>query len=296
MNQRQKTPHREVAQYDIRVAQNFHIGNRALSVSALHVRMRFVDDEGARSGLPRGAQYIRIGHAETAAAHGGVILHLPRHEHEGFPFREFWRQSGPESRIVWGQPLVLNQGAGGGGAGRRCTPPRGGGGGCAGARRGAAWCRDAGVVPDAFVGDGDSAGPDVLAWVASAVPERVALPCEKDMTDLEAAFALGEAVAAARGTIPAFTLLCATGGRVDHGLGVLGVARRHSGRPVALVGDGWRGWVLSPEGLPSVRVEGRGRTVSAVPLADGTCISERGLHWPLDHRWLDALDLSLIHI
>lgn len=158
------------------------------------------------------------------------------------------------------------------------------------ADRGAAWCRDAGVVPDAFGGDGDSAGPDVLAWVASAVPERVALPCEKDMTDLEAAFALGEAVAAARGTIPAFTLLCATGGRVDHGLGVLGVARRHSGRPVALVGDGWRGWVLSPEGLPSVRVEGRGRTVSAVPLADGTCISERGLHWPLDHRWLDALD------
>lgn len=158
------------------------------------------------------------------------------------------------------------------------------------ADRGAAWCRDAGVVPDAFVGDGDSAGAGVLEWVASVVPDRVTLPCEKDMTDLEAAFALGEAVAADRGTSPAFTLLCATGGRVDHALGALGVARRHSRHPLRLVGDGWRGWVLSPEGLRSVRVEGPGRTVSAVPLADGTCISERGLHWPLDHRRMDALD------
>ena len=115
MNQRQKSAHGEVAQYDIRVAQNVRIGNRALSVSAFHIRMRLVDDEGVRSGFPRGPQYIRIGHAEAAAAHGGVILHLPRHEHEGFPFREFWRQSGPESRIVFGQPLVQNQGAQGGG-------------------------------------------------------------------------------------------------------------------------------------------------------------------------------------
>ncbi|MEY8436411.1 thiamine diphosphokinase [Atopobiaceae bacterium 24-176] len=158
------------------------------------------------------------------------------------------------------------------------------------ADRGAAWCRDAGVVPDAFVGDGDSAGEKTLAWVAAHVPRREPLPCEKDMTDLSAAFALGESVAEARGLAPEFSLLCATGGRIDHALGVLGVVRRHSENPVHLFGDGWQAWTLSPAGEASVRVAGPDRTVSALPLADGTCISERGLHWPLDHRRLDTLD------
>lgn len=158
------------------------------------------------------------------------------------------------------------------------------------ADRGAVWCREAGVVPDAFVGDGDSADQETLAWVDACVGRRESLPCEKDMTDLAVAFSLGESVARARGLVPEFCLLCATGGRIDHALGVLGVARRHSANPLRLMGDGWRAWVLSPAGESSVRIAGPGRTVSAVPLADGTCISERGLHWPLDHRRMDALD------
>ena len=56
LDQRQKTPHREVAQYDIRVAQNFGIRNCALPVSSLHIRVRLVDDEDVRSGFPHGPQ------------------------------------------------------------------------------------------------------------------------------------------------------------------------------------------------------------------------------------------------
>ena len=86
-----------------------------MSVSALHIRVGLVDDEGVRPGFPRGPQYIQIGHAEAAATHGSVVLHLPRHKHDGFPFRQLRRQGGPETRIVFGQPLVQNQGAQGSG-------------------------------------------------------------------------------------------------------------------------------------------------------------------------------------
>lgn len=218
------------------------------------------------------------------------------------------------------------------------------------ADRGAVWCRLAGVAPDAFVGDGDSAGDDVLAWVRERVPERTVLPREKDVTDLEAAFLVGETAAAERGRIPAFMVTCALGGRLDHALAVMGVLRRHAEWPITVRGDGVSAFVLSEHGCTRVLSKGfataleaapaanvaesipgdaplgvsdapssvsaahdcescdsmvdplcvralafvvdfsAGETLSLIPLADGTVVSERGLHWPLDHRRLDALD------
>lgn len=150
--------------------------------------------------------------------------------------------------------------------------------------RGADACAIAGVLPDLFVGDGDTVGERGAVWVADAPAVR--LDPEKDDTDLS--FALDRVVAIC-GPAARVALLGALGGRLDHLLGVLGVCRTHVGLAIDLIDRTTKAQLISPEGRASVAVPGAGTSFSVIPLADDTVVSERGARWDLDHAHLDAL-------
>ena len=124
MDQGKQAAHRIAAQCGVRITSGFRFGDRTLAVAPLHIRVGLIDDEGVRPGFPHGPQQIQIGHAEAAAAHGGVVFHLPWHEDNLFSFRKLWRQSGAEAGIVFGQPIFQNQDAQSGGAFQQCGTVR----------------------------------------------------------------------------------------------------------------------------------------------------------------------------
>ncbi len=116
MDERQKPAHGKMPQYHVRMAQDLRVGNRAPPVSALHLRVRFVDDEGMGPGFPGSPEDVQIVHAEAAAAHRGVVLHLTGHEDDGLPGRKVRRPGGAVIRVVLGEAFVQYQIAQGGGA------------------------------------------------------------------------------------------------------------------------------------------------------------------------------------
>lgn len=201
-----------------------------------------------------------------------------------------------------------------------------------GVDRGADACRAAGVACDLFVGDADTISPEALAWVRRACPEGATFDTEKYATDLALAFlalrerlgiaragtaelrASGElaapgapgegdaAAAPAPGDAPALApvgVTCASGGRPDHLLGVFGTLAENADLSPVLAEDGFRCHVLSPAGSPSWRIgaEHAGATFSALAIAPGTCVSERGMTWELDRRALPVLsDLGVSNV
>ena len=157
------------------------------------------------------------------------------------------------------------------------------------ADKGYSWCRRAQVVPHLYVGDSDSIEPEDLEHLKASDVARVDLSSYKNMTDLEVAFCQGEAWAAEKGVTPHFVLLCALGGRLDHELGVLGTCRRHSRWPIDLVGAAQNVQLVAPGARDALVVGELGERLSVIPLADGTCLSEEGFEWTLDHHVMDAL-------
>ncbi len=159
------------------------------------------------------------------------------------------------------------------------------------ADRGAEALCAAGVVPDAFCGDFDSVGGSARAWAEGVARTRIAFPSQKYSTDLAIAIACARNEAARRREALELTLCCASGGRSDHALAVVGqLASAADARP-RLVEDGFECRVLSPTGRPSWELgpEAQGRTLSAIALSPGCVLSERGLRWELDHRALPLL-------
>lgn len=104
-----------------------------------------------------------------------------------------------------------------------------------GVDRGARWCRNADLLPDRFVGDGDSLGEHDRVWLQeNGVPESV-FPVAKDYTDLQ--LALFEAIAFFPGVPIVVTGI--GGGRFDHAFSALYSAlwsHRRGGR-VIVMGD-----------------------------------------------------------
>ncbi len=80
-----------------------------------------------------------------------------------------------------------------------------------------------GLVPDLFVGDGDSAAPELVAALDPARTRIASLPTHKDVSDLEAALDLLVALDE-KGDV---TVLAGLGGRLDHLLFNLLLAARH---------------------------------------------------------------------
>lgn len=143
----------------------------------------------------------------------------------------------------------------------------------------------AGLSCDVYVGDADTVSDEGRALVDDARDFEVERHNPyKDYTDL--ALALD----AIRRRWPGAELhtTCATGGRPDMALSVLGLLAGYDDAPVWIAEDEITARIL--HGGESWTIEGReGSTFSIIALASGTVVSEHGLEWELDHAPLGLL-------
>lgn len=95
----------------------------------------------------------------------------------------------------------------------------------------------AGVTPDVFCGDADTASEDSAQWARAHAKKDIRFPKDKYATDLSIAFDCAEHEARRRGVPLSLTLTCASGGRPDHFLGVIGQLAIHSKDEVYIVDD-----------------------------------------------------------
>ncbi|WP_455136952.1 thiamine diphosphokinase [Thermophilibacter sp.] len=160
------------------------------------------------------------------------------------------------------------------------------------ADRGADACRAAGVAPDVYCGDSDSASPEADAWARTAASTCIGFPSEKYATDLALALDCARHEASRRGEALRLTLTCATGGRPDHALAVLGQLARSGAAAARQVEDGFEMRVVSADADASWELgeAAVGRTFSAVAVAPGTRIDERGMRWELSDHPMGLLD------
>lgn len=135
-----------------------------------------------------------------------------------------------------------------------------------------------GLVPDLFVGDGDSAAPELLTALDHRRTHVVLLPEHKDVSDLEAAFdlliALGQ-----RGDM---VLLAGLGGRMDHLMFNLLLAARHVINFHSIVFEDGR-YTARPLADAQVLQLPPGTTVSFVPVTREIELTLVGFEYPLTH-------------
>ncbi len=165
------------------------------------------------------------------------------------------------------------------------------------ADRGAEVLHAAGVRPQVFCGDADSVSPEVAAWAHELAATDIRFPSEKYATDLALAVDCARHEAARRGARLQLTLTCATGGRPDHQLAVLGLLAEHADASPRVVEDGVEYWILSPQGASEWKIEQPEATFSAIALREGTVISERGSRWELLEQRMALLgDLGISNV
>lgn len=138
---------------------------------------------------------------------------------------------------------------------------------CIAADGGAVLALQAGIMPEAVIGDFDS----IPAEVQQQVPvDRLHRIDEQDSTDFEKALT--------RITAPVVIGVGFTGGRIDHQLGALHTLMVCADRPCVLLGPEELVFLAPPRmSLPTTGAE----VVSLFPLGVVTGRST-GLHWPLD--------------
>ena len=143
----------------------------------------------------------------------------------------------------------------------------------------------AGLSCDVYVGDADTVSDADRALVDAATDFEVERHNPyKDYTDL--ALSLN----AIRRRWPGAELVttCATGGRPDMALSVLGLLAGYTDAPVWIVEDEVTARILHAD--ESWTIEGHeDSTFSIVAIAPNTEVSEHGLEWELDHSPLGLL-------
>ena len=143
----------------------------------------------------------------------------------------------------------------------------------------------AGLGCDVYVGDADTVSDAGRALVDASTDFEVERhDSYKDYTDLALAL---ESV---RRRWPGAEVLatCATGGRPDMALSVLGLLAGYEGAPVWIAEDKVVARILHAG--ESWTIEGtEGKTFSIIAIAPGTVVSEHGLEWELDHSPLGLL-------
>lgn len=143
----------------------------------------------------------------------------------------------------------------------------------------------AGLGCDVYVGDADTVSDAGRALVDAATDFEVERHDPyKDYTDL--ALALDSVRRRWPGAEVVAT--CATGGRPDMALSVLGLLAGYDDAPVWIAEDKVVARILRAG--ESWTIEGtEGKTFSIVAIAPNTEVSERGLEWELDHSPLGLL-------
>lgn len=143
----------------------------------------------------------------------------------------------------------------------------------------------AGLSCDVYVGDADTVSDEGRALVDAAKDFEVERHNPyKDYTDL--ALALD----AIRRRWPAAELYttCATGGRPDMALSVLGLLAGYKDAPVWICEDETTARILHAGESWTIENAG-GKTFSIIAIAPNTEVSEQGLEWELDHSPLGLL-------
>lgn len=143
----------------------------------------------------------------------------------------------------------------------------------------------AGLSCDVYVGDADTVSDEGRALVDAAADFEVERHDPyKDYTDL--ALALDSVRRRWPGAEVVAT--CATGGRPDMALSVLGLLSGYTDAPVWIAEDETTARILHKD--ETWTIEGHeGSTFSIIAIAPNTEISEHGLEWELDHSPLALL-------
>lgn len=143
----------------------------------------------------------------------------------------------------------------------------------------------AGLNCDVYVGDADTVSDEGRALVDAAVDFEVERHDPyKDYTDLALAL---ESI---RRRWPGAEVVatCATGGRPDMALSVLGLLAGYEDAPIWIAEDKVVARILHAG--ESWTIEGaEGKTFSIIAIAPNTQVSEHGLEWELDHNPLGLL-------
>ena len=141
---------------------------------------------------------------------------------------------------------------------------------------GADACRTADLVPELFIGDGDSATRETLAWIEDSHVESRRFPPEKDKTDTQLALEI-----VAENHNPFVILGGGFGRRFDHAFSLL----------YSFVGSGLHGCLADDHEFLFILRESDGimletsstpKSVSLLPLTpECQGVSIDGVHWPL---------------
>ena len=143
----------------------------------------------------------------------------------------------------------------------------------------------AGLGCDVYVGDADTVSDAGRALVDDATDFEVERHDPyKDSTDL--ALALDSVRRRWPGAEVVAT--CATGGRPDMALSVLGLLAGYADAPVWIEEDEVTARILHQDEIWTIQ-GAEGKTFSIIALAPNTEISEHGLEWELDHASLALL-------
>lgn len=143
----------------------------------------------------------------------------------------------------------------------------------------------AGLSCDVYVGDADTVSDEGRALVEAAEDFEVERHDPyKDYTDL----ALALDAIRRRWPNAEVVATCATGGRPDMALSVLGLLAGYTEGPVWIAEDDVTARILHASESWTIE-NGEGKTFSIIAIAPETVISEQGLEWELDHSPLELL-------
>lgn len=143
----------------------------------------------------------------------------------------------------------------------------------------------AGLSCDVYVGDADTVSDEGRALVDAAESFEVERHDPyKDYTDL--ALALDSVRRHWPGAEVVAT--CATGGRPDMALSVLGLLAGYDGAPVWIAEDETMARILHERESWTIE-NATGKTFSIIAIAPNTEVSEHGLEWELNHATLGLL-------
>ena len=147
---------------------------------------------------------------------------------------------------------------------------------------GGAVCLQAGVLPDAVVGDMDSLDCGDLDRLRELGASICQFSADKDASDLQLAV-----MEARRRGATSIVVTAASAGRQDHALAALGVLSSARDLSPHLAEPDVDIWVLSGEGRRSLLLEGAGATISLVPFGGLAVVSAKGVVWELNEVRLD---------
>lgn len=130
--------------------------------------------------------------------------------------------------------------------------------------------------PDVIIGDLDSLGPNLQAWLDQHDVQFITYPAAKDETDLELAL-----LYAAQNYADEILLFGTLGGRLDQTLAniLLLTHPQLNGRSIKLLTPNERAWLVTSQTTFNGQI---GDTVSLIPLGGDVHIrATEGLQWPL---------------